>query len=113
MCAGTHGTAHGLGMVGKAEHHDRSVSRVGAKSTHAISEAFDFSVGVEQGDVDPSSRSLPDVELDDMDLPVAGLEQGAEAFEDDLVVVDESDLDRFFHTSILGRAMRTSNHPTG
>ena len=46
-----------------------------------------------------------------MDLPVAGPEQGAEALEDDLVVVDESDLDRFCHSSILGSAMGASNHP--
>jgi hypothetical protein len=43
-----------------------------------------------------------------MDLPSAGLEQGAEALEDDLVVVDESDLDGFRHTSILGRSRRDS-----
>jgi hypothetical protein len=79
---------------------------VRCKIAHAISKAFDFSVGVEERNVDPPSRFLLDVKFDDVDLRFAGLEQGAEAFEDDLVVIDESDLDRFCHNSSLERAVR-------
>jgi hypothetical protein len=46
-----------------------------------------------------------------MDLRFAASEQGAETFEDDLVVVDESELDRLCHSFILGRATRVSESP--
>jgi hypothetical protein len=88
-------------LVEKAEHHDGAVARVGGKGTHAASKTLDFTVGVEQCDVDPPPWAAPDVELDDTDLRFTAFEQGSQAFEDDLVVVHEGDLDRLWHAFIL------------
>ena len=87
--ARTKGSSHRLRPVGKAEDHNGSVLGVGTERADPFIERFGFAVGVEQRDVDPSPGLLPDVEFDDPDLGVAGLEEGAEALENDHVVVDE------------------------
>jgi hypothetical protein len=74
---------------------------------------LDFTVGVEQCDVDAPPWAVPDVELDDVDLRLARFEQSAEAFEDDLVVVDEGDLDRLGHASTLNPGDPSVKHPIG
>ena len=94
-------SSHRLRTVRKAEDHDGPVLGVGAERAHPFIEGFQFSVGVEKRDVDASSRSLPDVEFDDPDLGVAGLEEGAEPFKDDHVIVDECDPNRFGHAQTL------------
>ena len=67
MSTGTHGTTHRLRTIGKAENHDRPVTGVSAKRAHSFGEGPEFSIGVEQGDVDPSPRSLPNGDFDDLD----------------------------------------------
>jgi hypothetical protein len=101
LCSGAHGTTHGLGLIGKAEHNDSAIMWVRCKIAHAVAKALDLSVGVKQRNVDSPSWFLLNVKFDDPDLPFAGLEQRAETFEDDLVVVDESDPDRFCHNGSL------------
>jgi len=87
--AGTKGLAHHLRPIGKAEHHDGSVFRVGAKCAHTVVEREGLSIGIEQRDVDRSPGRLPDVELDDPDLRIAVLEEGTQALENDHIIVDE------------------------
>jgi hypothetical protein len=101
LCARAQSAAHCLWAVREAEDHDCPVLGVGAERAHSFIEGFQFSVGVEERDVDVSSRPLPDVEFDDPDLGVAGLEEGAEPFKDDHVIVDECDPNRFGHAQTL------------
>ena len=102
LCARAYGSPHRLRAVGKAEDHDGSIFGVGAERANPFIEGLRFSVGVEERDIDGSSRSLFDVEFDDPDLGVAVFEKGAESLEDDHVIVDEGDPDRCGHESILG-----------
>ena len=78
-----------------------SVGGVGAERAHSLADVSEFSVRVEQGNVDPSSRLLPDVHLDDPDLGFAEPEKAAQALEDDHVVVDERHPDRCGHVFTL------------
>jgi hypothetical protein len=102
LCARAQSSAHRLRTVRKAEDHNGPVLGVGTERAHSFIEGFRFSVGVEKRDVDAPPRPLPDVEFDDPDLGVAGLEEGAEPFKDDHVIVDEGDPDRCGHESSLG-----------
>jgi hypothetical protein len=101
LCACAQSSSHRLRAVGKAEDHDGSVLGVSAERAHSFIEGFRFSVGVEKRDVDASSRPLPDVEFDDPDLGVAGLEEGSEPLKDDHVIVDECDPNRFGHAQTI------------
>ena len=71
---GTHGTTHRLRLIGEAEDHDRSVTGVGGKRAHSFAEGFELSVGVQQCDIDPSPRTLPNVDFDNFDPRLAGPE---------------------------------------
>ena len=101
LCARAQSSAHRLRTVRKAEDHNGPVLGVGTERAHSFIEGFRFSVGVEKRDVDAPPRPLPDVEFDDPDLGVAGLEEGAESFKDDHVIVDECDPNRFGHAKTL------------
>jgi len=101
LCARAKGSPHRLRAVGKAEYHNGSVVRVGAESVDSFIKSFRFSVGVEKRDVDASPRPLLDVEFDDPDLGVAGLEKGTEPLKNDHVIVDECDPNRFGHEFTL------------
>jgi hypothetical protein len=90
-------TAHHMRLIGKTEDDDCSVARVDMKSPHSVAKASVLSVRVEQRHVDTSPRPLPDIHLDDPDVWLAEPEQGAQALEDDHVVVDERYSDRFRH----------------
>ena len=90
-----------LWAVGKLEDHDGPVAGVGAERAHSFTEGMELPIGIEKGDVDASSRPFPDVEFDDPNPGITGLEEGAEAFEDDHVIVDECDPDRFGHARTL------------
>ena len=107
LCARAEALSHRLRTVRKAEDDDGPVLGVGAERTHPFVEGFQFSVGVEKRDVDALSRPLPDVEFDDPDLGVARLEEGAETFKDDHVIVDECDPNRFGHTQTIGPYLDT------
>jgi hypothetical protein len=87
--ARTKGSSHRLGPVGEAEDNDGAVFGVGTERADSLVERFGFSVGVEKRDIDTPSGLLPYVEFDDPDLRIARFEEGAEALEDDHVVVDE------------------------
>jgi hypothetical protein len=101
LCTSAKGSSHRLGAVRKAEDHDGPIFRVGPERAHSFIEGLQFSVGVEQRDVNASPRTLPHVKLDDPDLRVAGLEEGAEPFQNDHVIVDERDPNRIGHKHIL------------
>ncbi|MGO9855306.1 MAG: hypothetical protein ACLPYY_09725 [Acidimicrobiales bacterium] len=58
---------------------------------------MELPVGVEKRDIDPSPRSLANIDLDDLELRLTGPEEGTEALEDDHVVVDERNPDRLRH----------------
>src|SRR5271155_1882531 len=73
---GSQGTTHRLRVIGKAEYHDHSVAGVGAEREHSLGEGSQLSVGVEQRDIDPSPRSRPNVDFDDLDLGLTGPEEG-------------------------------------
>ena len=91
-----------------AEHeliHDRPVTGVGAKSAHPFAEGSEFSVGVEERDIDPSPRPLLHIDFDDLDLRLTGPQEGPQALEDDHVVVDERDLDRFGRIGLATAAL--------
>ena len=103
--AGTHGTTYRLRPIGKAEYHDRPVTGVGAKSAHPFAEESEFSVGVEERDIDPSPRSLLHIDFDDLDLRLTGPPEGPQALEDDHVVVDERDPDRFGRIGLATAAL--------
>ena len=101
LCTVSQCTTYCLGLVGKAEHHDGSVVGHGAEGTYSLVESLDLSVGVEQCDIDASPRRLPNVEFDNLDLGFAGLQERPQTLEDDHVVVDERDSDRFGHDRAL------------
>jgi hypothetical protein len=111
LSTGAHGLTHRQRPIGKAEHHDRSITGVGAKRAHSFVEGFGFSVRVEQRDIDPSPRSLPNIEFHDLDLGLTGLEQGTEALKNDHIVIDERDPYRFGHDFILRVSDITSKSP--
>jgi hypothetical protein len=101
LCARAESSSHRLRSVRKTEDNNGPVLEIGAERAHSFIEGFWFSVGVEKRDVDASSRLFSDVEFDDPDLGVAGLEEGAEPFKDDHVIVDECDPNRFGHAQTI------------
>jgi hypothetical protein len=101
LCASAQSPSYRLRAVRKTEYYDRPVLRVRPERAHSFVEGLRFSVRIEEGDVDASSRSLPDVEFDDPDVGVTRLKEGPEPFKDDHVIVDECDPNRFGHAQIL------------
>src|SRR6185437_10391531 len=97
MSTGPHSNAHRLRAVRKTEDDDGSVARVLSERADSLAKGSELSVGVEQCDVDRASRTLLDIDFDHLDFRDTGLEQGAEPFEDDDVVIDQCDPDRFGH----------------
>src|SRR4029450_5872828 len=84
-------------VVGEAEHDDGAVRRVRSEIARAFTHRFCFAIRVEKRHINRSLWFGFDIHLHNTDLRLVGPKEGAKAFEDDLVIVNERDANRFGH----------------
>jgi hypothetical protein len=101
------------GIVREAEHDDGAIRRIRSQVTCAFTHRFCFAVRVEERHINRALWFSFDLRLDDLDIRLVRAKERAKAFQDDLVVIDECDADRFGHATRMLPRLEDRNTRTG